>query len=907
MSKIFLIDAHGYLHRAYHALPPLTTSKGEPVNAIYGFARMIFKLLTEYKPDYLAVCFDAPGPTFRKNIYPEYKATRKETEPELKSQFPLSRELVQAMELTSFEVEGFEADDLIATLAKKAEQDNLEVVIVSSDKDVLQIVNEKIKVLNEPKDILFDREKVLEKWGVNPEQLIDVFSLMGDSSDNVPGIKGIGEKTAVRLIQDYGSVDELLKNLNRLSGKIKELFDLYKGQLQKSRELLVLNTHAPIHVDWESCRVQTPKRDVLIPFLKKMEFHKLVSDLISKGMISAPKEETKNISSHYETILNKEQLAQLVQTLNSAEKFAIDVETTGLDVKKSELVGISISWENDFAAYIPLRHSYLGVPEQLHVKEVVESLKPLLENDSIKKVGQNLKFDFSFLTQAGIRMKNLYFDTMVASYCLDPSRNSHGLKDLALEYLGRNMVRIEELVAPSSSRSRSREMAMDKVEIERVSPYACADADCTLQLENRLSMLLKEKKCESLFYQVEMPLIEILADMEMMGVKVDIEYLEKIDRQFSKGIQELETESYRLAGQEFNLNSSKQLAFILFEKLKLPPARKTKTGYSTDEEVLNFLSSAHELPRILLKHRELSKLKSTYIDGLLPLIQDENSRVHTSFNQTATATGRLSSSDPNLQNIPIRTEYGRMIRRAFVPDQGCLFLSADYSQIDLRILAHLSQDSVLCKAFCEGADIHKATAAEVFHVPLEKVTDEQRKRAKAINFGIVYGQQAFGLSHQLEISMAEAQETINKYFQKYSGVKDWIEKIKQQARTDGYVKTLLGRLRYLPEMHSKNGAIRAFAERTAINTPVQGTAADIIKVAMISINKKLMAIDSQRAAKMLLQVHDDLLFEVPENELEKVAKIVREEMENAVQLAVPIQVDLKIGKNWADVEPYKDA
>ena len=673
MPKVILVDAHSYLHRAYHALPPLATSKGEQVGAIYGFTRMMLKLLSEHRPEYFVVCFDAPGPTFRDKIYPDYKATRKETDESLKSQFPLSREMIRALGLASFEEEGFEADDLIATLARKAESEGLEVLIVSSDKDILQIVNEKIKVLNEPKQVLYDPKKVEERWGVRSEQIIDVLTLMGDSSDNIPGVQGIGEKTAVKLIQDYGTIDNLLSNPNGLSEKLKEKILGAEEQIHKSRELVLLKSDVPIQVHWETCRTKPLDPNLVLPILKRLEFHRLVNDLFAKGLLRTPNDSVEKFTRNYKTILTEEDLKWLVETLKSSKRIAVDVETTGLDVYKHELVGISFSWKKEFAAYIPLGHRYLDAPRQLGTEKVLKELGPILEGSSIQKVGQNLKFDFSVLVQAGVRMKTLYFDTMIASYCLDPSRPSHRLKDLASEFLGRDMTRIQELVPRTSPQKSAKEMPMDQVAIDKVSPYACADADCTLQLLDKLDPLLKEKKCDSLFYNLEMPLVEVLSEMERTGIKVDTGYLKELDGRFSREIRELEAAAWRLAGQEFNLNSSKQLSFILFEKLKLPTARRTKTGFSTDEDVLNALCSSHELPRVLRKHRELSKLKSTYIDGLLSQVNSQNSRVHTSFNQTGTSTGRLSSSEPNLQNIPIRTEQGRMIRRSFIPEKDRVF------------------------------------------------------------------------------------------------------------------------------------------------------------------------------------------------------------------------------------------
>ena len=896
MPKLILIDAHSYLHRAFHALPPLTTSKGEPVNAIYGFARTLFKLIAEQKPDYVAVCFDAPGPTFRTQMYSEYKATRKETDPDLRAQFPLSRELAQSMGLACFEKLGYEADDLIATLAKRGEKQGFDVVVISGDKDILQLVNERIQVWNENKQVHYDAAAVREKWGVGPEQIADVLTLMGDSSDNIPGVPGVGEKTAVKLIQDFGSLDGLLKSLEKVQGKLKEKLDSSREHIARSRKLVQLETEAPVDVDWDACRLRPQAPETLVPFLKRMEFFRLLNDLFAKGVLATPQAETQKFAERYETVLGERQLKELADRLKASKRFAFDVETTGLNLETARLVGISFAWAPGEAAYLPVGHDYLGVPEQLPLEKALKALRPALEDEKIPKVGQNLKFDYSVLAMHGVRAQNLHFDTMIASYCLDPARASHRLKDLASEFLGRTMTRIEELLPSNLPRLGSRELPMDKVEVPKVSAYSCADSDCSLQLADRFEVLLKEKGADKLFYETEMPLVRILAEMEMAGLRVDRPYLEKLDREFSAEILKIEKEAHRLAGQEFNLGSPKQLSFILFEKLGLTPVKKTKTGFSTDEEVLSSLSASHELPRVLLRHRELSKLKSTYIDGLLSLARRDTDRVHSSFNQAITTTGRLSSSEPNLQNIPIRSEYGLMIRRAFVPEPGKLFLSADYSQIDLRVLAHFSKDEALCRAFREGDDIHRATAAEVFGVPPDQVTEEQRRRAKAVNFGIVYGQQAFGLSQSLGIPMAEAQDLIDRYFKRYSGVKEWIEETKRRARADGFVKTLLGRTRYLPEIGSKNASVRSFAERLAVNTPVQGTSADIIKVAMIRIDRA--GLD----ARMLLQVHDDLLFEVPPERLGELSARVKDEMENAVELAVPLEVSVKQGKNWADME-----
>ncbi len=900
--KLVLIDAHNYLHRAYHAIPPsMVTSKGEPVNAVYGFTRMLLKIFREQKPDLCAVCFDAPGPTFRDKIYPEYKATRKEIDPELRSQFPLSRDVVKAMNLALLEVPGYEADDIIATLARRAEKDGFESVIVSGDKDILQLVNDNIKVLNESKNTFFDEKKVKEAWGVAPAQIQDILMLIGDHSDNVPGVPGVGEKTAVKWIQDFGSVDNLLQNTGKLTEKMREKVLASRETLKMGRELIQLNESVPLPVEWADMKVNLKEAPELVPLFRKLQFNSLINDLTLKGVLSsAPSAPAADVQ--YTTVLSMEAVKDLAQKLGEREEFALDLETTGLNVRKLQVVGLSFAWEKDKAFYIPVGHRYLGAPDQPDLREVLNLLRPALENPKIRKIGQNLKYDYSVLRESGIETQNLYFDTMIASYCLDPSRKSHGLKDLVQEFLGRTMTRIEELFADSALKSSDGELPMEQVPVEKAAAYAAADADCTYQLYLFFKKMLKEKEAESLFYDLEMPLVPIIAAMERKGIRVDVPYLKQLGKEFAAEIQTLEKRAHELAGQEFNLNSSKQLAFILFEKLKLPAAKKTKTGFSTNEEVLAGLSAMHELPRILLRHRELAKLKSTYADGLLLEVVEKTSRVHTSFNQAGTATGRLSSSDPNMQNIPIRTELGRKIRKSFVPEPGNIFVSADYSQIDLRVLAHLSSDESLRKAFRSGEDIHRATAAEVFHVGLREVSSEQRSRAKAINFGIVYGQQAFGLSQSLGIPMKEAQDLIDRYFQRYPRVKEWIENIKVEARKNGYVKTLLGRRRYIPEIESKNGAMRAFAERVAMNTPVQGTSADIIKAAMIKI---AVHPEMKSDCQMLLQVHDDLLFECPKSALEKNAKIIQNEMENAIQLSIPVLVDVKFGGNWAEMESIK--
>lgn len=884
-KKFYLIDGNGYIHRAYHALPPLTTSTGEEVGAVYGFIRMLNKIARQ-KPDYIVVCFDYPAPTFRHREFVEYKATRKEIEPPLRGQIPLTKEIVKAMNMPSFEKEGYEADDLIAILAKKFSQD-IQIIIVTGDKDMLQLVNDRTFVFNEHKNIFYNRDKIKEKYSVEPEQLPDVFGLAGDPIDNIPGVSGIGEKTAIKLIQQFHSIENLYANLDSLSGKIKENLEKDKENAFLSKKLVTLNQEVPLEFKLEDfLPPKEPKRDTLIHLLRRLEFSSLARELL-------PEETYEKVD--YQAILEEKEFENLFTLLKNSHVFSFDLETTHINPLLAKIVGLSFSFEPQKAYYLPLGHHYLNCPEQLPKNEILNKLKSIFENPEIKKYGQNIKYDLLVLRQEGTSLKGIAFDTMIASYLLNPSKQKHNLGDIVLEYLGEKMTPIENLIGKGKKQT-----TIDKIDIEQVKNYSCADADKVLQLVEILRPLLKEKKLDDLFYNIEMPLLNVLAEMENDGIRIDVKYFKNLSNEFAQEIEKLEKKIYQLAGQELNLNSPKQLAFILFEKLSLPVIRRTKTGVSTDEEVLKNLSSLHELPRLLLEYRELQKLKSTYIDSLIDLVNPGTGRVHTSFNQTITATGRLSSSEPNLQNIPIRTELGRKIRRGFIPEEGRLFLSADYSQIDLRVLAHVSADPVLTDAFRKGEDIHNATACEIFGISAEKITPELRRIAKTINFGIVYGMSAYGLSQQLNISQEEAEKYIESYFLKYSGVKSWIEKILKEAREKGYVSTLLNRIRYLPEINSKNGQIRSFAERTAINTPIQGTAADIIKVAMIRISEELRA--KSLKSKMLVQVHDELLFETPLEEIEELKRVVKECMENAVKLDIPIVADIKVGANWRDLE-----
>jgi DNA polymerase-1 len=928
-KSLYLVDAHGYLHRAYHALPPLTNSKGEPVGALFGFARMLTKIVRQNRPDCLVVCFDDSAPTFRHHAYSAYKAHRKEIDSELKFQLPLARKMVEAWGLSLAVQPGFEADDVIATLAETGVQENYSVVVVTADKDALQLVGGPITVLNEQRGVVYDAAGVEKKYGLRPDQMVDYFALVGDSSDNVPGVPGVGDKTATGLLKSFGSLDGIYAHVDEVKGSLKEKLRAHEKEARLSRDLVVLDRHVPVPLVLADCGVPEKPSEKLVEFLGRLEFNSLLSELGTATAVplgnppggvsgdAGPTPSAKNrgkipAASSPEpmpvppgrpgvrtvhTVLTEADLSRLGTVLADADVVVVDVETTGLNPFDCSLVGISLAVKPGEAWYIPVGHSYLGMPAQLPLDRVRAVLSPPLANPRLPKVGQNLKFDNHVLTRMGMSLFPISFDTLVASYCLNPGRQTHGLKPLALDFLGESMTSIDVLIGTGAKR-----ITMDQVKIEDVAAYAGADAEVPLRLKAIMEKQLKEKQMVRLFYEVEMPLVSILAAMEKVGIALDVPYLTELSQTFERDISALEKEIHALAGEPINVNSPKQLAVVLFEKLKLPVVRKTKTGFSTDEEVLQKLSGQHPLPAKMLAYRELAKLKSTYIDGLLAQVRDSG-RVHTSFNQAVAATGRLSSSEPNLQNIPIRSDYGRQIRRAFVPATGCVFLSADYSQIDLRVLAHVSGDPALVSAFQRGEDIHAATARDIFHLgSTSAVTEEQRRVAKSVNFGIVYGQTGFGLAQQLGIPMGQAQSYINAYLEKYAGVKRWMERIIDEARREGFVTTLLNRRRYLPEIAAANAAVRGFAERTAMNTPIQGTSADIIKVAMRNVAGLLT--ERGWKTRVLLQVHDDLLFEVPSEELAEVAEPLQKVMEDAVALDVPIRVDLKTGVNWAEMKRY---
>jgi DNA polymerase-1 len=883
-QRLFLIDGSGYIYRAYFAIRHLSNSKGQATNAVYGFVNMLLKVVREQQPDHLAVIFDSKGPTFRHQLYPEYKANRAAMPDDLVPQVPVIKEVVRAFNMPAIELAGFEADDIIATLAKRFAAEGLEVTVVTGDKDLMQVVTGRISLLDTMKDQRSGLEEVAARFGGTPEQVVEVQALSGDSSDNVPGVPGIGEKTAVELIREFGSVENLLANLDRVKGKRRENLEAFAGQARLSWQLVKLRDDVPLDLDYDNFALSPPDRERLTALFKELEFHKLLQEFSC---------EQKTSGAGYRCVLTAAALAELVDALKAVGCFAFDTETTGLDPLRAELVGLSFAVRPGEGWYLPVGHYYLGVPEQLPRVLVLDTLRPLLEDPQLKKIGQNIKFDALVLAHAGIELAGVETDTMLASYLAQPAAKSHGMDALASDLLGYRTISYSEVTG-----SGKHQVTFDQVDIDKATVYAAEDADITLRLAEKLLPMVAATGQEQLFREVEMPLVEVLTAMERTGVRIDPDFLGGLSRELEGKLAILEQQIHQQAGGPFNIASPKQLGEVLFERLQLARGRKTKTGWSTDSEVLAGLAEEHPVAALILDHRSLAKLKGTYTDALPKLINPDTGRIHTSFNQAVTATGRLSSSEPNLQNIPIRTEEGRRIREGFIPADGCVLLSADYSQVELRILAHLADVPVLKDAFARGEDIHRRTASEVFGIFPEMVSEEQRRQAKTINFGVIYGMSAFGLAKQLAIGRREAQAFIDAYFAHYPGIQAFMDAKIAEAREKQYVTTILGRRCAVPEIHSQNGAIRGYAERNAINYPVQGSAADIIKVAMINISRQLA--QQRLVARMVLQVHDELVFEVPEGEIEVVREVVRSGMEGAVELSVPLAVEIGVGKNWRE-------
>lgn len=879
--RLFLIDGSSYIYRAFYAIRHLSNSKGLPTNAIYGFTQMLLKVLKDHRPDYLAVVFDSKAPTFRSEAFKEYKANRPAMPEGLIPQIPYIKRIIEGYRIATLEMDGYEADDLIGTVAKGLESE-VDVVVITGDKDLLQLVGDRIQVYDTMKEKRFGEEEVIERFGVRPEQVVEVMGLAGDAIDNIPGVPGIGEKTAIELIKTFGSIENLLNHLDQVpQKKLKEKLENHGELARLSRKLATLRTDVPIACRKEDFALSSPDPGSLRGLFKELEFNKLLREL--------PEEVPQGKADRdYRLVTDRDGFLSLLHDLRESKCFAIDVETTSLYPMWAKPVGISFSHTPHQAFYIPIGHRH---GEQLPLSWVLQELKPLLEDEGVKKVGQNIKYDWIVLKHHGITMRGILCDTMIASYLLNPTKHNHNLNEIAREYLDREVTDYKEVTGGKG-------VTFDQVDLEKARDYSCEDADVTFQLFHLLLPKLKEGGFEDLFNRIEMPLAIVLAKMEMNGVKIDIDLLSDFSKEIENHLRLKMDQIHGLAGEDFNINSSQQLGKILFDKLKLPVIKKTKTGYSTDMEVLEKLSLHHDLPLEILGYRSLSKLKSTYIDALPKLLHPETGRVHTSYNQTVTATGRLSSSDPNLQNIPIRTEEGNRIRQAFIPEKGYVIVSADYSQIELRILAHLSRDEVLIEAFRRDEDVHSRTASEIFGVPMEKVTPLMRREAKVINFGIIYGMSAYGLSQQLKIEPKIAQTYIDEYFKKYAGVQTYIQTSLEEVRRKGFVTTLLNRRRYLPEILSPTVAIRQASERMAINTPLQGTAADIIKVAMIRIQDRLENLPL--STKMIMQVHDELVFEVPEEEIEKALSMIRTEMETVMELSIPLKVSIHSGKNWAE-------
>lgn len=885
-ERVFIVDGNSVLYRSYYALPGLTTSRGFPTNAIYGFHNILRKLIKEEKPRYLAVAFDVKGPTVRHKKYEAYKAQRKPMPNDLAVQVPKVKQLLEAMNIPYFEMVEYEADDVMATIAEKLSQQGYEPVIVSGDKDLLQVLKPGILIFHPGREIYIDHESCEEYFGVKPEQVPHVLALQGDPVDNVPGVRGIGEKTAKNLIKQYGSVENLLAHLHELKPKIRQAIERDRENLLLSLELTRVNKDLPIEVDVEKFRIKEPDLSKLLPLLRELEFHSLLKEYM-------PEEE--ELKAEYKTVSSEEELEDVVRQIEEKGEFAFDTETDHPNPNHARLVGLSLSPELGKAYYIPLGHKYLSA-ENLELEKVKEKLASLFAEEKLKKNGHNLKYDLIVLKRVGFQIKGIDKDSMLLSYLLNPGRRQHNLDALALEYLSYKKIPYNEIA------SKGRKLiSLDQVEVEKVARYSCEDADIAFRLCNMLYPRIREEGLEKLYREIELPLLEVLADMEMAGVKVDAEKLREFSQELGESLRKIEERVFQIIGFRFNLNSPKQLGEVLYEKLNLPVLKKTKKtkGYSTDTEVLQELANYHEVPKLILEYRQLAKLKSTYVDTLPELINPETGRIHTSYNQTVTATGRLSSSDPNLQNIPARGELGKRIREAFIAEEGYLLLSADYSQIELRVLAHLSKDPVLIEAFRRGEDIHTRTANEVF-ASVDMTPEEKRRKAKIINFSIIYGTSAYSLSKELGVSTHEAKEFIDRYFERYPKVREFLDRTIAEAREKGYVTTLFGRKRYIPELLNPNKNIQAAGERIAVNTPIQGSAADLMKKAMIEVWNEIK--DKGLDAKMIIQVHDELVFEVREDQVEQLKKLVKNKMENVMKLEVPLIVDVAYGKNWAEAK-----
>ena len=922
-NPLVLVDGSSYLYRAFHAFPPLTNSAGEPTGAMYGVLNMLKSLISQVQPSHIAVVFDAKGKTFRDEMFEQYKSHRPPMPDDLRKQIQPLHDIIRALGIPLLVIEGVEADDVIGTLAVAASKANQKVLISTGDKDMAQLVDDNIMLINTMNNTLLDREAVIEKYGIPPELIIDYLALMGDSADNIPGVAGVGEKTALGLLQGIGSMAEIYANLDKVAElpirgakKLGDKLLAEKEMADLSYRLATIKTDVALDITPEQLTLGASNNDQLTEYFGRYEFKRWLNEVMNGAdSITNNNEQPTKINhyqatpalaqnnddetlpaiqidrSRYETLLTEADLNRWVEKLMQAKLFALDTETDNLDYMAANLVGISFALENGEAAYLPLQLDYLGAPKTLEKTTALALLKPILENPAIQKVGQNFKYDLTIFARNGIDVQGVAFDTMLESYVLN-STGRHNMDDLAKRYLGHQTISFEEIAGKGKN-----QLTFNQIPLEQAAEYAAEDADVTMKLQQVLwEKLSKEPSLEKLFKEMELPLLGVLSRMERRGVLIDSDALFLQSNEIANRLSELEEQAYVLAGQPFNLASTKQLQEILFDKLGLPVIQKTPKGApSTNEEVLEELAFSHELPKVLVEHRGLSKLKSTYTDKLPQMVNPQTGRVHTSYHQAVTATGRLSSSDPNLQNIPIRNEEGRRIRQAFIAREGFTIVAADYSQIELRIMAHLSQDQGLINAFTQGKDIHRSTAAEIFGVALDDVTSEQRRNAKAINFGLIYGMSAFGLSRQLGIGRADAQSYMDLYFKRYPGVQTFMHDIREKAKAQGYVETLFGRRLYLPDINSSNGMRRKAAERVAINAPMQGTAADIIKRAMIQLDQKLQ---NDPDIAMIMQVHDELVFEVRSEKVAFYSELIKTQMESAADLVVPLIVEVGQGTNW---------
>ena len=922
-NPLVLVDGSSYLYRAFHAFPPLTNSAGEPTGAMYGVLNMLKSLISQVQPSHIAVVFDAKGKTFRDEMFEQYKSHRPPMPDDLRKQIQPLHDIIRALGIPLLVIEGVEADDVIGTLALAASKANQKVLISTGDKDMAQLVDDNIMLINTMNNTLLDREAVIEKYGIPPELIIDYLALMGDSADNIPGVAGVGEKTALGLLQGIGSMAEIYANLDKVAElpirgakKLGDKLLAEKEMADLSYRLATIKTDVALDITPEQLTLGASNNDQLTEYFGRYEFKRWLNEVMNGAdSITNNNERPTKINhyqatpalaqnnddetlpaiqidrSRYETLITESDLNRWVDKLNQAKLFALDTETDNLDYMAANLVGISFAFENGEAAYLPLQLDYLGAPKTLEKTTALALLKPILENPAIQKVGQNFKYDLTIFARNGIDVQGVAFDTMLESYVLN-STGRHNMDDLAKRYLGHQTISFEEIAGKGKN-----QLTFNQIPLEKAAEYAAEDADVTMKLQQVLwEKLSKEPTLKKLFKEMELPLLGVLSRMERRGVLIDSDALFLQSNEIANRLSELEEQAYVLAGQPFNLASTKQLQEILFDKLGLPVIQKTPKGApSTNEEVLEELAFSHELPKVLVEHRGLSKLKSTYTDKLPQMVNPQTGRVHTSYHQAVTATGRLSSSDPNLQNIPIRNEEGRRIRQAFIAREGFTVVAADYSQIELRIMAHLSQDQGLINAFTQGKDIHRSTAAEIFGVALDEVTSEQRRNAKAINFGLIYGMSAFGLSRQLGIGRADAQSYMDLYFKRYPGVQTFMHDIREKAKAQGYVETLFGRRLYLPDINSSNGMRRKAAERVAINAPMQGTAADIIKRAMIQLDQKLQ---NDPDIAMIMQVHDELVFEVRSEKVAFYSELIKTQMESAADLVVPLIVEVGQGANW---------